>query len=105
MCKHHLRSTSSSVQRDGPARPIIIAAASVALLVSLAACAGSAGVGSAAAVTGDQKGGKVPYAEGGMQQAMDAATSHCSQFGKKAQIVQMAPAAQGSGGTLGFQCR
>ena len=101
---HRLRQESSSFLHNGPSRLVVTTAATAAMLFLLAGYAGSPGVGSAAAVTGDQRGGKVPYAEGGMQQAMDAATSHCSQFGKKAQIVQMTPAAQG-GGTLGFECR
>jgi hypothetical protein len=38
-----------------------------------------------------------------MQAASSAAQAHCAQFGKKAQITQMVPAAEG--GTIGFQCR
>ncbi len=75
-----------------------------ALAAAMAGCAGSSESGSAASVTGDQQGGKVPYAEGRMQPAMDAARAHCGQFGKKAQITQMSPAAEG-GGVVGFQCR
>jgi hypothetical protein len=55
-------------------------------------------------VSGNEQGGKVPYTEGGVQAAGDAARAHCSQFGKKAQITQMQPA-EGGGGTIGFQCR
>ena len=78
----------------------------VLLLAMLpAACAGSSQTGSALGVTGNEQGGKVPYSEGGVQAAGDAARAHCSQFGKKAQITQMQPAAEGGGGTLGFQCR
>jgi hypothetical protein len=69
-----------------------------------AAVAGCAGGGGTESVTGNEKGGKVPYAEGGVQSAMDAAQAHCRQFGKKGQIVQMTPAAEG-GGMIGFQCR
>jgi hypothetical protein len=75
-----------------------------ALSAAVAGCAGSSESGSAGSVTGDQQGGKVPYAEGKMQDAMDAAQAHCRPFGKKAQIIQMSPAAEG-GGMLGFQCR
>jgi|HubBroStandDraft_6_1064221.scaffolds.fasta_scaffold1036609_2 hypothetical protein len=74
------------------------------LAVAMAGCAGSSESGNAASVTGNEQGGKVPYSEGGMPAAMDAAKAHCSQFGKKAQIIQMSPAAEG-GGTIGFQCR
>jgi hypothetical protein len=80
----------------------IVAAA--ALAAAMAGCAGSSESGSAANVTGNQQGGKVPYAEGKMQIAMDAAQAHCGQFGKKAQMTQMSPAAEG-GGMVGFQCR
>ena len=75
-----------------------------ALAAAMAGCAGSRESGNAASVTGNQQGGKVPYAEGNMQPAMDAARAHCGQFGKKAQITQMSPAAEG-GGVVGFQCR
>jgi len=74
------------------------------LAPAMAGCAGSSESGSAAGVTGNQQGGKVPYSEGGMPAAMDAAKAHCSQFGKKAQIIQMSPATEG-GGVIGFQCR
>jgi hypothetical protein len=77
----------------------------LALAVLPAACAGSSQTGSASGVTGNEQGGNVPYSEGGMQAAGDAARAHCSQFGKKAQITQMQPATEGGGGTLGFQCR
>jgi hypothetical protein len=75
-----------------------------ALAAATAGCAGSGGNASSASVTGNEQGGKVPYAEGSMQPAMDAAQAHCRQFGKKAQITQMSPAAEG-GGVVGFQCR
>jgi len=83
-------------------RPANIAV--VLAVLALAGCAGAGETGSPANVTGNQQGGKVPYAEGGVQSAMEAAKTHCSQFGKKAQIVQMTPAPEG-GGTVGFQCR
>jgi hypothetical protein len=78
-------------------RTLVVAAA-----VALAGCAGSSATLSS--VTGNEQGGKVPYAEGGMPAAMDAAKAHCSQFSKKAQITQMSPAAE-AGGVIGFQCR
>jgi hypothetical protein len=70
------------------------------LAAVMAGCAGSSG---SASVTGNEQGGKVPYAEGGLPAAMDAAKAHCGQFGKKAAITQMTPAAEG--GVIGFQCR
>jgi hypothetical protein len=78
-------------------------AAALLLCLVLAECAGQGDVGSTAGVVGDQRGGKVPYTEGNMQAASSAAQAHCAQFGKKAQITQMVPAAEG--GTIGFQCR
>ena len=74
----------------------------VATMAALTGCAGSSG--STANVTGNEQGGKVPYAEGGIQSAMDSVQAHCRQFGKKGQIVQMTPSSEG-GGTIGFQCR
>jgi hypothetical protein len=73
-----------------------------ALSIAVAGCAGSSGT--LPSVSGNEQGGKVPYAEGSMPAAMDAAKAHCSQFGKKAQMTQMSPAAEG-GGVVGFQCR
>src|SRR5947209_6304288 len=73
-----------------------------ALAVGLGGCAGS--TGPLPSVTGNEQGGKVPYAEGSMPAAMDATKAHCGQFNKKAQITQMSPAAEG-GGVVGFQCR
>jgi hypothetical protein len=78
--------------------------ATAVLAAAMAGCAGSSESGSAASVTGNEQGGKVPYAEGKMQTAMDAAQAHCGQFGKKAQMTQMSPASEG-GGVVGFQCR
>jgi hypothetical protein len=84
-------------------------AALAALTMLLAGCAGSGETGPGAAlsgsgVTGDQRGGKMHYGPGGLSGAMNAATAHCRQFGKNAQITQMAPAPDGSG-ELGFECR
>ena len=73
-----------------------------ALAAGIGGCAGS--MGSAASVTGNEQGGKVPYAEGGIQAAGDAANAHCRQYGKKAAITSMTPS-DGGGGTVGFQCR
>jgi hypothetical protein len=73
-----------------------------ALATAVAGCAGSSGT--LPSVSGNEQGGKVPYAEGSMPAAMDAAKAHCSQFGKKAQMTQMSPATEG-GGVVGFQCR
>jgi hypothetical protein len=78
----------------------------VAFATAAAGCAGTSESGAPVSVSGDQQGGKVPYAEGKMQAAMEAAQTHCRQFGKKAQITQMSPAAAAEGGgTVGFQCR
>jgi hypothetical protein len=90
--------------RDSLTRCVGRIAFLAALAAAMAGCAGSSDSGGAASVTGDQQGGKVPYAEGQMQPAMNAAQAHCGQFGKKAQITQMTPAAEG-GGVVGFQCR
>ena len=76
----------------------------VAVAAMATACAGPSQTGSALGVTGNEQGGKVPYSEGGVQAAGDAARAHCGQFGKKAQITQMQPA-EGGGGMIGFQCR
>ncbi len=73
-----------------------------ALALDLAGCTGS--TGTLPSVTGNEQGGKVPYAEGAIPAAMDAAKAHCGQVNKKAQITQMSPAAEG-GGVVGFQCR
>jgi len=77
-------------------------AAAAALLALAGGCAGPGGMGSAD-VTGDERGGKVPYTEGKISAAGHAAQVHCAKFGKKAQITQMAPAAEG--GQIGFECR
>jgi hypothetical protein len=71
--------------------------------IMLAGCAGPGGLASTAGVTGDEKGGKVSYAEGQMPMASSAATAHCAKFGKKARIIRMTPAAEG--GEIGFDCR
>ncbi|TMJ27682.1 MAG: hypothetical protein E6G96_12650 [Alphaproteobacteria bacterium] len=63
-----------------------------ALAIAMAGCTGSSGT--LPSVSGNEQGGKVPYAEGSMPAAMDAAKAHCSQFGKKAQMTQMSPAAE-----------
>ena len=72
------------------------------LAAGLAGCAGS--MGSAGSVTGNEQGGKVPYAEGGIGAAGEAAKAHCLEYGKKAAITAMTPS-DGGGGTVGFQCR
>jgi hypothetical protein len=94
--------TRAAAKNVGAARVrllFVIALAGVA-----AACAGASQTGSTLTATGDEHGGKVPYSEGGVQAAGDAARAHCSRFGKKPQITQMQPA-EGGGGTMGFQCR
>jgi hypothetical protein len=76
--------------------------AGAALLATAVACAGPGGMGSAD-VNGDERGGKVAYAEGKISAAMNATQAHCAKFGKKAQITQMVPAPEG--GQIGFECR
>ena len=93
------------VANDGAASRLVTSLGLVAaaiLALGLAGCAGS--TGALPNVTGNEQGGKVPYAEGNMPAAMDAAKAHCASFNKKAQIVQMSPGADG-GGVVGFQCR
>jgi hypothetical protein len=78
------------------------AIAALALAASLSACAGSGGVGTADGVSGDERGGKIPYHDGAVSSAMNAAQAHCGKFGKKAQITQMNPS--GDGGQIAFLC-
>jgi hypothetical protein len=87
-----------SVAASEIARLLIVGA----LTAGLGGCAGS--MGSAGSVTGNEQGGKVPYAEGGIGAAGEAAQAHCRQYGKKAAITAMTPS-DGGGGTVGFQCR
>jgi hypothetical protein len=84
------------------AQSVLQFAVAAALLALAAGCAGPGGM-SAADVTGDERGGHVAYAEGNVGAAMNATQAHCARFGKKAQITQMTPAAQG--GQIGFECR
>ena len=89
-------------RRAAKGRPLRNSAVLAVAAVALAGCAGSGAT--PPGVTGNEQGGKVPYAEGGMPAAMDTAKAHCGRFNKKAQITQMSPAAE-AGGVLGFQCR
>jgi hypothetical protein len=90
----------TSIKANHCRRAVFVAAA--ALLVLGGACAGPGGM-SDADVTGDERGGKVSYAEGKVSAAMNATQAHCAKFGKKAQITQMMPGSQG--GQIGFECR
>jgi len=80
----------------------------IAMITALAAClagcagAGSSDTGSAQGVVGNERGGKIPYQDGGMSTAMNAATAHCKSFGKKAQITKMSPSSEGM--ELAFEC-
>lgn len=74
----------------------------LALAASLSACANSGGVGSSEGVSGDERGGKIPYQDGAVSNAMSAAQAHCGKFGKKAQITKMDPS--GDGGQIAFLC-
>lgn len=79
------------------------AVAALALTTLLSACAGSGGVGtSSEAISGDERGGHVPYRDGAISSAMSAAQAHCGKFGKKAQITKMDPS--GDGGQIAFLC-
>jgi hypothetical protein len=78
------------------------AVAALALTTVLSACAGSGGVGSSEATSGNESGGTVPYHDGAISSAMSAAQAHCSKFGKKAQITKMDPS--GDGGQVAFLC-
>jgi hypothetical protein len=81
-----------------------IAAAALALAATLTACAGSGevGTGTGNGVSGNERGGKIPYQEGAVSSAMSAAQTHCGKFGKKAQITQMNPSSDG--GQIAFEC-
>lgn len=86
-------------QRRNIGRLIVV----TALAAGLTACANSGGdVGSGQGVTGNERGGKIPYQDGAVSNAMSAAQAHCSKFGKKAQVTQMSPS--GDGGQIGFEC-
>jgi hypothetical protein len=81
----------------------------IVLTAMLAGCAGSGEVGppggagqAVEGVTGNERGGKISYQDGGQPAAMNAATAHCRNYGKKAQITKMTPAS--SGMDLTFEC-
>ena len=85
-------------------------AAIAALAMSMAGCAGQGAIGTGASavgtsptVTGNEKGGKIPYGEKDLPAAMAATRTHCASFGKKAFMTQMVPASEG--GLIGFECR
>jgi hypothetical protein len=79
-----------------------VSIAALALTASLSACAGSGGVGTAGGVSGDERGGTIPYQDGAVSSAMSATQAHCGKFGKKAQITQMNPSSDG--GQIAFVC-
>ena len=54
-------------------------------------------------VTGDERGGKLSYAEGKVPAAVKAMQAHCAKFGKSGRIIRMVPANEG--GEIGFECR
>ena len=70
------------------------------VLILIAGCASPSGI--AAGLTGDERGGKIPYAAGNMPAAMNVVRTHCQQFGKKSFITQMNVASEG--GQLVFEC-
>src|SRR5438876_4329639 len=57
------------------------------VLVLVAGCASPSGT--AAGLTGDERGGKIPYAAGNMPAAMNSVRTHCQQFGMKSFMTQM----------------
>ena len=69
------------------------------VLVLVAGCASPSGT--AAGLTGDERGGKIPNGVGNPA-AMNAVRTHCQQFGKKSFITQMNVASEG--GQLVFEC-
>lgn len=81
---------------------IVVIAALAASLAGCAASGGSGDPGAAQGVTGNERGGKVAYQDGGMSTAMNAATAHCRGFGKKAQITKMSPSSEGM--EMAFEC-
>ena len=80
----------------------LVIGAALALAASLTACASSGDAGSSEGVSGDERGGKIPYQDGAVSSAMSAAQAHCGKFGKKAQITQMNPSSDG--GQIAFVC-
>ena len=76
-------------------------AASGVVLALLAGCV-STGTTPGPTATGDERGGKIPYA-GNMPAASNAVRVHCEQFGKKGFITQMNLSPEG-GGTIVFEC-
>ena len=86
-----------AVKNPGPAVRIV---AIGIVLVLVAGCASPSGT--AAGLTGDERGGKIPYAAGNMPAAMNSVRTHCQQFGKKSFITQMNVASEG--GQLVFEC-
>ena len=84
--------------------PLVKIAGVAALLALVAGCAGTREIADAPvpAVTGDQRGGKIPNGVNDTPAAMNAAIAHCAKFGKKAVITQMA--APSEGGLMAFEC-
>ncbi len=72
--------------------------AGFALMALVAGCAADTST-----VSGNELGGKVPYAEGQVPAAMRALEAYCAKFGKKGAIIRMTPASEG--GEIGFDCR
>jgi hypothetical protein len=54
-------------------------------------------------VTGDERGGKLSYAEGKVPAAVKVMQAYCTKFGKNGRIIRMVPTNQG--GEIGFECR
>jgi hypothetical protein len=79
---------------------------SLILLPLLAGCATGTGVVTGtetSSVTGDERGGKLSYAEGQVPAAVKVMQAYCAKFGKSGRIVRMVPANEG--GEIGFECR
>jgi hypothetical protein len=71
-------------------------------LAFLAGCASTTSTAIGPTATGDERGGKVAYAET-MSAANNSVRTHCEQFGRKGYIMQMNLSPQG-GGTMVFEC-
>ena len=79
---------------------------SLTLIPWLAGCAmdTSAVTGTdTSSVTGDERGGKLSYAEGKVPAAVKVMQAYCTKFGKNGRIIRMVPTNQG--GEIGFECR
>jgi hypothetical protein len=75
---------------------------SLILMTLVTGCATNT-VTDTSSVTGDERGGRLPYAEGQVAAAIKVMQAHCAKFGKNGRILRMIPANEG--GEIGFECR